>query len=462
MRFLPPEPEVKLYEEGFEESDVLGRQKVGQALSDFVNRIEDPLVIALHGGWGTGKSYFLKRWVGAHAQQNETCTTVYFDAFAHDHISDPLTALIAVLGERLPHDQAHKFDKVKHVAFKFARPIARIGLAVATAGATEVLNPIADAAAKGLSATAKDAFDSYWNAQTIRQNAMEEFQTAIAALTAPADEDGDRRSLVFVIDELDRCRPDYALEVLEVIKHFFSVDSLHFVLGVNLSALENSVRARYGSGIDAEEYLRKFIQIRLELPHDLGNEYQNRPAVLLYFDTLVQEMGTPDHVASPLRQQIEVVMRSNAVSLRDIGKVLSLAAVADEGFLNRTNWLSAWLDVMATLLVSRVIHPSMYQKFLSCTATREELVDYFDARPEMLSGGDPSKRGAAFDRLLEYLFSEWLILCRAEGHDELEENFRSMLVRAFDDFGHEENFELIPRKVQRQWLDGFSFFGQSE
>ena len=93
MKIVSPEPAVDLYNEGFEETDILQRRNTGAALSDLLSRIAD----SLDGRWGTGKMYFLKRWMGAH----KGATTVYFGAFAHDYVSDPLPALVSVLEERL-------------------------------------------------------------------------------------------------------------------------------------------------------------------------------------------------------------------------------------------------------------------------------------------------------------------------------------------------------------------------
>ena len=69
-----------------------------------------------------------------------------------------------------------------------------------------------------------------------------------------------------VIDELDRCRPSYAVELLEVVKHLFGVDRIVFVLAINRSELAHSVRALYGSGFDAENYLRRFFDVDFRLP----------------------------------------------------------------------------------------------------------------------------------------------------------------------------------------------------
>jgi predicted KAP-like P-loop ATPase len=56
------------------------------------------MVIALDGAWGSGKSFFLKCWVGAHKLENEgTATTVYFDALSYDYLDDPLVALTGAI-----------------------------------------------------------------------------------------------------------------------------------------------------------------------------------------------------------------------------------------------------------------------------------------------------------------------------------------------------------------------------
>lgn len=288
MKIFPPEPQVTLYQEGFEELDVLQRVAIGQSLSNLVQRIEDPMVVALDGGWGTGKTYFLKRWVGAHTLDNNgTATTVYFDAFANDYLSDPLPAIVSALSERFPQDQESAVTRIKAAAFKLAKPLARFGLTMATFGATEVLAPVGDAAVNAMNAEASNALEYYWSQEAGRRAAMREFHSALAELVDAQtnEEDGNTPAgaqLVIVIDELDRCRPDYALEVLEVIKHFFAIPGVAFILGVNLEALENSVKARYGPDIDASAYLRKFINVSLALPSEIGRPHEMKDTVVVY------------------------------------------------------------------------------------------------------------------------------------------------------------------------------------
>ena len=85
------------------------------------------------------------------------------------------------------------------------------------------------------------------------------FKNSLANFIEKSTED---KPVVFIIDELDRCRPNYAVEVLEQIKHLFSVPKIVFVLSIDKEQLGHAVRGVYGSEkLNADEYLRRFIDI---------------------------------------------------------------------------------------------------------------------------------------------------------------------------------------------------------
>ena len=67
MSFLIPEPEIALYNTGFPDDDFLQRKPEGDRLSRLLQGIDQPMVVALDGGWGSGKTVFLKYWVGQHS-----------------------------------------------------------------------------------------------------------------------------------------------------------------------------------------------------------------------------------------------------------------------------------------------------------------------------------------------------------------------------------------------------------
>ncbi|MDG3576975.1 P-loop NTPase fold protein [Rhizobium sp. YJ-22] len=176
---------MALYEEGFGESDLLGRKATGQRISELLERVEDPIVLAVDGPWGSGKSYFLKRWVGAHTVENSgAATTVYFDAFANDYLDDPLIGLTGAIGDRLPAGKPQKsWKKAKNVVATVARPALRIAAAFATAGVTEITGPLVDAAVEAAGKEAQDAAEAFWKREDGRRAAMLQFRAALSELT---------------------------------------------------------------------------------------------------------------------------------------------------------------------------------------------------------------------------------------------------------------------------------------
>ena len=459
MKILPPEPHVDLYNEGFGDVDLLERKKVGKALSDLIDRIDDPLVIALHGQWGTGKTHFLKRWVGAHTIENGSAATkVYFDAFAHDYLNDPLPALVSALTERLPDNKQDKVQKVKAAAFKLAKPIARIGLALATFGATEALSDVGDAVVEAVSDEGAASLEKYWKEETGRREAMLEFKNAMGALATPATEGDVGSSLVFVIDELDRCRPDYALEVLEVIKHFFSVPHVHFILGVNLNALENSVEARYGGNTNGHAYLKKFIQITLELPDEIGDHYNNRSANLVYLQHLIEEMGVPAHVAKPLKSQVALVSRFNHVSMRDIGKIVSSISLASNDVLTSSNILIGWISVMIDLVILKNVRPDLYPKFLNATVNDDDFASYIGATTKTLAREIEGDHNPEYSSEIFLHYITWLYIVH-DGHLKNEySEYNQGIGQKFDRWGGLDEARKVPMKIHSKWLEQFSFY----
>ena len=90
-------------------------------------------------------------------------------------------------------------------------------------------------------------------AQEAAEEALARFREylgeTVTALTEK-EQDPARRKIIIFVDELDRCRPTYAIEVLECVKHLFSVEGLVFVLALDDEQLRNTIASVYGAGFD--------------------------------------------------------------------------------------------------------------------------------------------------------------------------------------------------------------------
>jgi len=443
MKLFPPQEKLSIFEQGFDGADLLGRREAGQRLSELLEKVEDPVVVAVDGPWGSGKSHFLKRWVGAHRLENGgTATTIYFDAFANDFLDDPLIALTGAIGERLPagKEQDH-WKTAKTVAYKLARPLLRLGAAAATAGATELAGPVLDAVIEAGGKEAEKAAEDFWRREDGRKAAMLKFQECLAQLTEAGT------PLIVVIDELDRCRPDYALSVLEVIKHFFSVERVHFVLGVNLGALEHIVRARYGVGVDAADYLKRFISLSMRLPEWVGEANSVR-AQIRYFENAAANMGIDQRFASEVTRHLRLAAEPAAISLRDVEKILTRLVLLPNAKEMNTLF-HGWQTVIISHVLFQVVRPDLYQAAFRGSLTITDIDRFYGITAKMIDASGRSTYG--YDNVAAVLHGLWAFALRDDAQPVQEaEDFS----RSFSNFGFGSTAEILPQ-IQRNYFGLF-------
>ncbi len=250
MRFRPPPFEITDSDDPFANDTMERRQQI-EALTRLVGTIEGPCVLALDAQWGFGKTAFLKMW--AQHMRNEGIPVAEFNAWETDFSDDPLMALYATLEDHFRDLPDGHTDRHKQVL--------KAGLSVVSKVASAALPFVPD-----LADTVDDAIS---RAETHTRTRLQRYRDARGAIDdfkVALQETTKESPLVVCVDELDRCRPNYAIEFLEATKHIFEVDGVIFILAVNLSELANSVSALYGNDFDAPAYLRRFVDRSINLP----------------------------------------------------------------------------------------------------------------------------------------------------------------------------------------------------
>lgn len=347
------------YKTGFPDPEQYGLEQKGQRLSNAFKRAEDPLVIAVDGPWGSGKSYFLKCWSKDHGLDAQV---IYFDAFKHDYLDDPLVSLVQAITERLPSSAKTTFLSV---AKKAAPILGKTLVRAATMGAVKELDEFGDIFAEEIGGEAQKALDSLWAVETNRHKAMETFSSALETLVADKD---TPNKLILIVDELDRCRPDYALQMLEVMKHFFAVPNVHFVLGANVEQLQHSVRARYGAGIAADKYLQRFIHATFDIRYRTGQRrFDGNIMEKRYFESL--DVDQDYRMVSKI---LEYIPEAEQITFRDMERLHTLCRV-NPG-INRTEAHDFLLD---GLLVIKAIRPGWIERILLGRVQPEDINNFF-------------------------------------------------------------------------------------
>ena len=250
----------------------LAREPYARVLSDIVNTYADGFVLAINNEWGTGKTTFVKMW--QQQLKNEGFQTIYFNAWENDFDSNPLVALMSEL-ETLTNAKNKKV--FKSVVEKGAVLVKNIAPALAKSLIKKYVVDIDDIAVDAIENATKastEILEEEIKEYADKKKTIIEFRKELEKFVKQAD---NTKTLIFIVDELDRCRPNYSVEVLEQIKHFFSVSGIVFVLSIDKNHLASAVKGFYGSEqIDSNEYLRRFIDLEYSIPipqTKLFNEY---------------------------------------------------------------------------------------------------------------------------------------------------------------------------------------------
>ncbi|MBY4894788.1 KAP family NTPase [Rhodobacteraceae bacterium N5(2021)] len=265
------------------DDDHLGFEALGETFTKLVQSMEGPKVISIEAGFGRGKTFFRKRWAGQLREAGEV--VVEIDARQSDHSGDPVVtfigALVGALGEP-DGARAKKFwDETKKWGGVAARSVGGMVMGKAVDGVIEaadgiltdddtpdLLDDLVEGAGEGLSKAAKKMIGAQLAAEKARQELPAQLKGLLEALT----EGKPNKRVVILIDELDRCHPDYAIQLLESMKLVFDEKGYVFVLMVNAEHLERIAAHRFVGWHDEkddaarEPYLDKFVDMRLTLP----------------------------------------------------------------------------------------------------------------------------------------------------------------------------------------------------
>ena len=269
----PSEPEQPF------EGDIFGnRRRFAESLTRYINSLHQGAVLAIDAPWGSGKTWFGRHWKMDLEQQGYKC--LYIDAFQHDYVGDPYFLLVSEMMSLV--DGKEKTD-LKDAAVNVGRVVLPlitkaavniaghmiIGMSNLSGNISAVAEEITRTGADSVSQWLEQQLDAYAS----EKQKLEEFRKVLASVVGEAQ----GKPIVIFVDELDRCRPDFAVHLLEYLKHFFDVPNLVFVLLINRVQMEAAIRGIYGADCDASVYLGKFINLFITFP-DMATSHSSPQA----------------------------------------------------------------------------------------------------------------------------------------------------------------------------------------
>ena len=262
------------------EGDLWNRKRLGIQLTNYVDRLQCGAVLALDARWGEGKTWFVRHW--QKHLEDENHNVIYLDAFANDYLDDPFLTIAAEISQafkssdNIDDADVNSFnEKTASVLISLAAilPViaAKAGLHwIGLGGAGEALQEVYkdgkdvyDSVSDEITGKLKEHIEKKIENHHLEKETIQDFKKELNQLA-----DKLEKPLVFIIDELDRCRPDFAIRLIERIKHFFDIPKIVFVLVMNKPQLLQSVKSFYGYDSEMNgDYLEKFVDFTVHLPN---------------------------------------------------------------------------------------------------------------------------------------------------------------------------------------------------
>lgn len=250
-------------------------------IKDFISAldmIEGNMFISLDARWGEGKTFYVRQiekaleyqtmkkfstedtndeldrmkvhFTGTELEDIDLGNSyfpIYYNAWLYDNHTDPLMSLLYVVVKKCgkiinPQLTKEKSDRIKQMLQSI-----QVNFPFFSINGEQVVNAVSN----------KNIFEEIQLAEDIRNEVKLIFDEAIVE---------QAQKLVIFIDELDRCKPSYALEMLERIKHYFDDDRIIFIVSVNKEQLTHTISNYYGNGFDSTGYLNKFFDINAYVP----------------------------------------------------------------------------------------------------------------------------------------------------------------------------------------------------
>ena len=261
--------------------DTLKRTEDVKDFIKMLESIDENAFIALDAQWGEGKTFFVrqiemtlryynKRCFGKEILPEEesafstnkilekleselqhTYLPIYFNAWLYDNHNDPLMSLVLNILKK--SDRIQDSEIRKGIGERFTDLLSAISLTIGGEVAQVSFNN--DGLMRAFEK--KDILNEVKTVEEIRLIVKEILGDIIP-------ENADK--LILFIDELDRCKPSYAIEMLERIKHYFDDDRIIFVVSINKAQLIHTISNCYGNNFDSSGYLNKFFDLNISLP----------------------------------------------------------------------------------------------------------------------------------------------------------------------------------------------------
>lgn len=296
---------------------------------------------AIEGTWGVGKTFILRRLEEKLEEEmtEETFDNRYFvfhyNCWEYDYYEEPAIAIVSALKDKVDKEMFLGLEGVVKDSWEVAKTFVsgmtkefvknKIGI--------DLVQVCEDIKKEGESRCKEEGeFDSLFA-----------FNKTMASVRKQIKDMADYKTVVIVVDELDRCMPSYAIKTLERLHHMFEgIDNVMVVIAVDSNQLEQSVKEIYGENVDTERYLKKFISFKYKI--GVGDTQKN---IIEKFEDYFQNFSDYDDIDETLVE----FLKYSKLDIRTVEKIVEKCKLVHGLVCNQTVSNSVLLyEIVCTVL----------------------------------------------------------------------------------------------------------------
>lgn len=261
-------------------------------------------IMAINSEWGSGKTTFVNEFIDKY-KDSDNYIIIKYDAWENDFWDNSFEPLIY----NLLSDEHFKMIQLENnIKEKFISSVKSLALGIGKfylgkIVGKESVNEISQCVQK-ISLTVKDLLVSELEPVFERYSEFKKNLKVFKQIMGELQKKLDKK-IVIIIDELDRCKPDFAIKTLEFIKHIFDIENYVYIFSIDKEQLSESIKVIYGNGINAEGYLNRFFDYTSLLPVPNINDFINQK---------LKECGVGD----VYKEQVITLLTSQNRTFRDL------------------------------------------------------------------------------------------------------------------------------------------------
>ena len=230
------------------------------------------LCVSVNAGWGFGKTFFMNELSSKLKEDKQI--VISFNAWENDISDDAFIAFTDSLisGLRPLIDDEQFLTKANSVIEAFGKVAIR--MLFERVSVLDIISKLIADTKEEIATTKEEEAGYFYNgiSKTRLETVKEKVNDSLDYFFANCKEEWKGKTVFIIVDELDRCRPDFAIQVLERLKHLFSNPKLCFIFAINNFQLQQSIVSSFGD-IDYSAYIEKFFDFSFDLPEPDVDEF---------------------------------------------------------------------------------------------------------------------------------------------------------------------------------------------